>query len=90
VGPQPGASGRRRARQRPGASTRRRARPSAPIDSEGLQFRCLGAAGPFVHGARRTAVEHRVAAGAADIWGASEAAPFLGDDLEETQNRSVL
>jgi hypothetical protein len=48
------------------------------------------AAGPFVHGAHRTAVEHRVAAGAAGIWGASEATPFLGGDLEETQNKYVL
>jgi hypothetical protein len=43
-----------------------------------------------VHGARRTAVEHRVAAGAAGIWGTGEAAPFLGGDLEETQNGYVL
>jgi hypothetical protein len=35
-------------------------------------------------------VEHRVAVGATGIWGASEAAPFLGGDLEETQNGYVL
>jgi hypothetical protein len=35
-------------------------------------------------------MEHRVAAGATDIWGASETAPFLGGDLEETQNRYVI
>jgi hypothetical protein len=31
-----------------------------------------------------------VAAGTAGIWGADEAAPFLGGDLEETQNGYVL
>jgi hypothetical protein len=35
-------------------------------------------------------VEHRVAVGATCIWGAGEATPFLGDDLEETQNGYVL
>jgi hypothetical protein len=88
VGPEP--SGCQRAGPQPGASERRRARLSAPIDSGGLQFGCSGAAGPFVHGARRTVVEHRVAVGATGIWGASEAAPFLGGDLEETQNGYVL
>jgi hypothetical protein len=35
-------------------------------------------------------VEHRVATGATHIWGVGEAAPFLGGNLEETQNGYVL